>query len=87
MIIARPIAASAAATVIIKNTKICPFKLPKNEEKLTNTRLTELSINSIDMKTIIALRLTRTPIKPIVNKIKASMRKKLIPMNKNKVIK
>lgn len=65
MIIAKPIAASAAATVIIKNTNIWPFMLPKNEENATNTKFTEFSINSIHIKTIIAFLLIKTPVTPI----------------------
>jgi hypothetical protein len=75
MIIASPIAASAAATVMTKNTKTCPFVDPKNDENDTNTRFTEFSINSMHMKTIIALRLISTPITPMVNKMRAKMRK------------
>jgi hypothetical protein len=74
VIIARPIAASAAATVIMKNTNTCPFKFPKNEENVTNIRLTEFSISSIHIKTIMALRLNKTPITPIENKRSASVR-------------
>lgn len=69
MIIANPIAASAAATARIKNTNICPLMSPRNEENATNERLMELSINSIDINIIMALRLTRTPITPIQKSI------------------
>lgn len=65
MTIANPIAASAAATDITKNTKICPEASPKFAAKPTKVRLTEFSINSIDMKMIIALRRVMTPIVPI----------------------
>lgn len=75
MIIAKPIAASAAATVIIKNTNIWPLILPKNEENATNTKFTEFSINSIHMKTIIALRLIKTPITPMENSKSARSKK------------
>lgn len=74
MIIANPTAASAAATDIIKNTNICPFKFPKNEEKVTKTRLTELSISSMHMKTTIAFLLVRTPITPIENNRSANIK-------------
>ena len=74
MIIAKPTAASAAATVIMKKTNICPFKLPKNDENVTKTRFTELSISSIHINTTIAFRLTNTPITPIENKRSASVR-------------
>lgn len=72
--IASPIAASAAATVIMKNTNIWPFELPKNDENVTNTRLTEFSISSMLIKTIMALRLNNTPITPIENNNNAKER-------------
>ena len=68
MTIASPTAASAAATVITKNTKTCPAELPKKDEKVTNDIFIALSINSIHIKIIIALRLTNTPITPILLK-------------------
>ena len=74
IIIASPIAASAAATVIMKNTNICPLELPKNEENVTNTRFTEFSINSMLINTIIAFRLSSTPITPIENNSNAKER-------------
>ena len=67
MIIANPTAASAAATAITKKTNICPAGFPMYEENVTKLRLAEFSINSIDMKTIIALRLVRTPTTPTTN--------------------
>ena len=73
--IAKPTAASAAATAITKKTKICPVAFPRNAENDTNERLMEFNINSIDIKIIIALRLTRTPIIPIVNRIALNIRK------------
>ena len=72
IIIAKPIAASAAATVIIKNTNIWPFKLPKNDEKVTKTKFTEFNISSMHIKTTIALRLKSTPTTPIENKRSAN---------------
>ena len=85
IIIASPMAASAAATVIMKNTKIWPFKFPRNDENATNTRLTELSISSMHIKTIIALRRMRTPMTPMINRSSASMRKKFKFIFKNKL--
>ena len=67
MIIANPTAASAAATAITKKTNSCPIEFPVYEENVTKLKLAELSINSIDMKTIIALRLVRTPATPTMN--------------------
>ena len=72
--IARPMAASAAATVIIKNTKTWPFIVPRNDEKAINTRFTEFSISSIHIKTIMTFLRTRTPITPIVKRIRARIR-------------
>ena len=74
MIIASPIAASAAATVRTINTKICPFTLPKNEENATNDRLMAFSISSMLIKIIIAFLLIKTPKTPIENKIAESKR-------------
>lgn len=62
---ARPTATSAAATAMIKNTKTCPPASPLYDENAVNNKLTEFSINSTDMKTMMALRLIRTPIIPI----------------------
>jgi hypothetical protein len=69
MIIARPIAASAAATANIKNTKIWPFISPRKEENATKDKFIELSISSIDIKMIIAFLLTSTPETPIQKSI------------------
>ena len=65
--IANPTATSAAATAIIKNTKTCPLLSDKKLENATSNKLTALSINSIDIKIIMALRLKSTPNTPIVN--------------------
>lgn len=65
--IAKPTATSAAATAMIKNTKTCPLLSDKKLENATNNKLTAFSINSIDMKIIIALRLNNTPNTPMVN--------------------
>ena len=78
IIIANPIAASAAATVITKKTKICPVILPKNDENVTSDKLIAFSINSMHINIIIALRLTSTPITPVVNKTALSNKKKFI---------
>jgi hypothetical protein len=67
MIIARPTAASAAATVITKNTNNWPIELPKYEEKATSVRLAEFNISSTDIKTIIAFLRIRTPETPTIN--------------------
>ena len=74
MIIASPIAASAAATANIKNTNICPFISPRKEENATKDKFIELSISSIDIKIIIAFLLTSTPITPIQNSMVLKIR-------------
>src|SRR5579884_3048556 len=66
MMIARPTAASAAATVITKNTNTWPAT-PYACAKATNVRLTALSISSTHMNTMIALRRINTPNTPITN--------------------
>jgi hypothetical protein len=67
IIIAKPTAASAAATVITKKTNNCPVTFPKYDENVTNVKLAEFNINSIDIKTIIAFFLVNTPITPVMN--------------------
>src|SRR4029079_700913 len=64
MMIASPTAASAAATVITKNTKTCP-PAPYCCAKATKVRFTALSISSTHMNTMIALRRISTPNRPI----------------------
>src|SRR3712207_3788495 len=66
MMIASPTAASAAATVITKNTKTWPAA-PYTRAKATKDRFTALSISSTHMKMMIAFRRVRTPTTPIVN--------------------
>src|SRR5258707_5897961 len=59
MMMARPTAASAAATTITKKTKIWPETWCHMCAKATKVRLTALSISSIDMKIVMRLRLMR----------------------------
>src|SRR3954463_3006185 len=66
MMIASPTAASAAATVITKNTKTCPAT-PYAWAKAMKVRFTALSISSTHMKMMIALRRVSTPTTPMVN--------------------
>jgi hypothetical protein len=78
MMIANPTLTSAAATIIIKNTNICALVaiVPANAfkearcilENATNKRLTEFSINSIHIKTMIEFRRVSAPIIPMQNK-------------------
>src|SRR5690349_24649332 len=63
--IARPTAASAAATAMTKKTKIWPAT-PRSWERATNVRFTALSISSTHMKITIAFRRNSTPATPIV---------------------
>ena len=75
--IANPTLTSAAATIIMKKTKICalvaivPEKAFREAkcilENATNKRLTEFSINSMHIKTIIEFRRVSAPIIPIQN--------------------
>src|SRR6266850_3261558 len=63
---ARPTAASAAATAITKKTKTCP-PIPRLCASATNVRFTALSMSSTHMKITIALRRNSTPATPSVN--------------------
>jgi hypothetical protein len=75
--IANPTLTSAAATIIIKNTKICapeaidaPYALADAMcifENAINNRFTELSMSSMHIKTTIELRRVSAPIIPIQN--------------------
>ena len=67
MIIAKPTAASAAATAITKKTNNCPIEFPMYEEKVTKLKFAEFNINSIDINTIIAFLLVNTPATPTTN--------------------
>src|SRR5262249_30596894 len=69
IMIARPTAASAAATTITKNTKTCPLNARSSAAKATNVKFTALSISSIDMKIVMILRLIRNPATPQANRI------------------
>ena len=66
--IARPIAASAAATSKMKRENIWPDRSSSVYEKPTKFMLAERSMSSIDIKiVIIFLRLMKIPKKPIEN--------------------
>src|SRR5690349_19093533 len=67
MMMARPTAASAAATVMTKKTNTCPAT-PYVCANAMNVRFTALSISSTHMKMMIALRRVSTPTTPIVNR-------------------
>src|ERR1039457_23787 len=66
-IIARPTAASAAATTITKKLKMCPFTCFNWYEKVMKLRFTALSISSMDMNTVITLRRSTKPETPSAN--------------------
>src|SRR6266446_10222826 len=63
---ARPTAASAAATAITKKTKTCP-PMPRVCASATKVRFTALSMSSTHMKITITLRRNSTPATPSVN--------------------
>src|SRR5205807_3442446 len=67
MIIPKPTAASAAATVMTMKTNNCPVTSRKKLEKATNVRFTAFSINSMHMNIEMTLRLIITPTTPMVN--------------------
>src|ERR1019366_1077560 len=73
--IARPTAASAAATTMTKKTNTCPCNWPSARLKVTNARLTALSISSMDMKIVMMVRLKTNPPTPSPNKTALSTRK------------
>src|SRR6266496_241306 len=64
---ARPTAASAAATAITKNTNTCP-PTPSRCASAMKVRFTALSISSTHMKITMALRRSSTPATPSVNR-------------------
>src|SRR5581483_973285 len=67
MMIASPTAASAAATVMTKNTNTWPAT-PYAWANAMKVKFTALSISSTHMNTMIALRRTSTPNTPITNR-------------------
>lgn len=80
---ASPTLTSAAATTIIKKTKICAslttlgFAIPAADsacifENATSNKFAAFSINSIHIKIIMALRLVSTPITPMLNNATAN---------------
>ena len=67
MMMANPMTTSQAATTIVKNAIICPSSWPCIRAKVTNARLTALSISSTHMNITMALRRISTPAAPMVN--------------------
>src|ERR1043166_3602041 len=74
MTIARPTAASAAATVITKNTMIWPSATPCMRPNATKARLTAFNMISIDSRIVIRLRRTNTPAVPMLKSTADSTR-------------
>src|SRR5712692_7396138 len=74
MMIPKPTAASAAATVITIKTNNWPETSRKKLENATKVRFTALSISSMHMNIEITLRLIITPTTPIVNRTAESAR-------------
>ena len=74
MMMARPTAASAAATTMTKKTKIWPVTWCHMWAKATKVRLTALSISSMDMKMVMTLRLMRNAATPMEKRMAARMR-------------
>ena len=74
--IAKPIAASAAATVRVSIAKICPVMSPEKLEKEIKFIFTDRRINSIDIKIIITFFLfKKIPNTPSMNNIAPRKRK------------
>src|SRR5690606_24146318 len=65
---ARPTATSAAATAIMKKTNTCPAVSPWKVANATSRRFTALSMSSMHMKMMMALRLNNTPMTPMANR-------------------
>src|SRR5262249_55559214 len=72
---ARPMAASPAATVSTKSANTWPTRSPMNEEKATRLMLTASSMSSTDIRmTMTFLRLRKIPKMPSVNRMAATVR-------------
>ena len=69
-----PILTSAAATTMIKKTKIWASELLCILLKVTISRFTAFSINSIHIRIMIAFRRINTPMTPIQNKARLKNR-------------
>src|SRR5439155_20171510 len=71
---ARPITTSAAATTRVKNTNTCPPMSSSIRAKVTNVRLTALSMSSTHMNMTRALRRTSRPMAAMQNISAATVR-------------
>src|SRR5207244_6349860 len=74
MSIARPTAASPAATVITKKPRTCPSIDPRLRASATKVKLTAFSISSIAIKMTMTLRRMSTPTAPIAKSAALSPR-------------
>src|SRR5262249_44133662 len=73
--IARPMAASAAATVRTNIASTCPVKSPRKAENATRLMFTASRMSSIAISIRMTLRrLRKIPSTPIVNRIAATVR-------------
>src|SRR5665811_87463 len=72
--IARPTAASAAATVMVNNTKFCPMRFSCSRLKATRLRLTAFIINSMEKSTMNRFLRTSTPVAPMTKRKAESTR-------------
>src|SRR6185312_10730337 len=72
---ARPMAASAAATVRMNRAKTCPTRSPRYEEKATKLMFTARRISSTDIRMMMMfLRLRKMPTTPMVKRMAATVR-------------
>src|SRR5665811_1196432 len=63
------VAASAAATVMVNNTKFCPMRFSCSRLKATRLRLTAFIINSIEKSTMNRFLRTSTPVAPMTKTV------------------
>jgi hypothetical protein len=72
---ANPIAVSAATTVSMKKTKICPDKSTKKFPKIIKLKFTDKNINSKDISSIrIFFRFKNIPAKEILKSIELKIK-------------
>jgi len=76
IIMAKPTAASAAATIMTKMAKTCPVssKGTTYREKATMAMLTPTSMISMDIRITMALRFAKAPYRPIEKRMADNMR-------------
>jgi hypothetical protein len=72
---ARPTAASAAATVSTNSANTCPARSPRKDEKATRLMFTDKRMSSIDIRRMMTfLRFTKMPNTPMVKSTAATAR-------------